>query len=134
MLEIKKGEEAKDKIIDIHADGVINPYIYQWLKEQNQVFAILKYDDDIDDDQFPICYALLHKLDVDPFNEHQNPVLLDYIFTHPLYRRRGYATKLVKKLIKNNSITAFCDSDASSDLFFKCGFKILSDNMTARYP
>ena len=41
MLEIKKGEEAKDKIIDIHADGVINPYIYQWLKEQNQVLRYL---------------------------------------------------------------------------------------------
>jgi len=135
MIETKQGEEAKAKIKNMHGLAchyIINPFIRQWLNEGNQVFCVLKYDNDSDTD-FPVCYALLHKLDYDPCGEHKNPVYLDYIFTHPKFRRQGYARNIVNKLTKNNSITAFCKNDESRDLFIKCNFKI-RNSLLARYP
>jgi hypothetical protein len=131
MIETIYGEEAKNKIKNMHGP-MVNPFIHQWLNEKNQVFSVLKYDKNIDAD-FPVCYALLHKLDYDPCGEHKNPILLDYIYTHPLFRRQGHARNIVNKLTKNNSITACCSSDASSELFSKCNFKIIN-SIIARHP
>ena len=130
MLVIKNGIEAKEFIssLSVFCD---DKWTNLWLKETNPVFCVVKYDST---KTIPICMALLHKMDFDPYKIHENPKLLDYIYTRPEDRRKRYAFHLVNKLIKHNNITAFCGNDDSIELFIKCGFSYHENYHLVRFP
>ena len=127
MLIIKTNQDAKN-IINSFSKLKNDIYVNQWLKETNGVFCVLKFNDNYE----IICFALMHLLDYDPLHLHIKPVYLDYIYTFNKYKRQGYASSLLLKIIKKNTITAFCNNDQSVLLFRKCGFSVI--NNLARFP
>lgn len=126
MINIKEGQHAKNAINNI-SEISSNIFVRQWLKETNGVFCIIYSKNNI-----LLCVALLHSLDYDPLNIHVKPILLDYIYTFNNCRRQGHAYSLLKKIIKKNTITAFCNNDSSVALFEKCGCSVIND--MARFP
>lgn len=135
MLIIEKGSNAKGLIGTIGALND-NKFTKQWMQETNEVFCIVKYVVAEDEStNHVVCVALLHKLDFDPMHLHDKMVLLDYIFTVPEKRRKGFAFSMLKKLKKKNKIIAFCSNDASVDLFKKSDFSYHLDNHSMmRFP
>ena len=125
---IFENSKAKQIIRNIN-ELANNPFIELWLKETYKVFCVIKYDK-----TKPICIALLHKIDFDPlYIFDKPPLLLDYIYTFPEYRRQNYACKLIIKLIQKNKIIGFCFNNESIKLFVKCGFSHNSNDMV-RFP
>jgi len=131
MLVIEKGDKAKQlvkKFIELHNDS----FTQQWLEETYPVFCIIKYDNA---KTHPICIALLHKIDFDSFHIFDKPVLLDYIYTMIKYRKNGFASNLIHKIINKNQIIGFCCNDESTRLFVKNGFSYHPDKQwMVRYP
>ena len=68
--------------------------IENWLNERDALFAKL-YNKEANT---IISFALIHKLDFDPFNKHNKPSYIDFIFTIPEFRRTGAALELLKQL------------------------------------
>jgi GNAT superfamily N-acetyltransferase len=115
MLIFEKSNKAKQIIQNIQ-ELSNNPFIQLWLKETYEVFCVIKYHN-----TNPICIAVLHKIDFDPLHKfNKPPLLLDYIYTFPEYRRHNYAYKLIINLIQKNKIIGFCCNDESIKLFVKC--------------
>ena len=129
MLIFEKSNTAKQIIQNIQ-ELSSNPFIQLWLKETYEVFCVIKYHN-----TKPTCIAVLHKIDFDPLHKfNKPPLLLDYIYTFPEYRRQNYAYKLIINLIQKNKIIGFCCNDESIKLFVKCGFSYHSDNEMVRFP
>lgn len=126
MIEIKHGQIAKNFINNI-SEFSSNIFVNQWIQEINDVFCIINSKNGE-----LICIALFHKLDYDPLHTQIKPLLLDYIYTFEPYRCRGYARSMLNKIIKKNTITAFCNNDSSISLFKKCGCSVI--NGMARFP
>jgi hypothetical protein len=42
-----------------------------------------------------LSFAILSKMDFDPWNKHKDPWTLNFIYTFAKYRKRGYAKKLL---------------------------------------
>ena len=73
-----------------------------------------------------VAFAILHKMDFDPFNIFKNPYLLDLIYVFEQYRRKGYAMKILEKLKDNKEeLTMFCSNEASINLFKKAGYNYM---------
>ena len=71
-----------------------------------------------------VCFALIHKLDFDPYNKHKNPSYIDFIFTIPKFRRSGAALELLKQLSNVKlELTASVDISESLKLFNKAGYR-----------
>jgi hypothetical protein len=125
------GTEAKRFIYNL-IDLKDNPFIQQWLQETYPVFCVIKYNEE---NTYPVCFALLHKMDFDPLNIFDKPVLLDYIYTMPKCRRNMHAYKLLIRIIKKNKVIGFCCNDESEKLFIKCGFSYHPNNQfMVRFP
>jgi GNAT superfamily N-acetyltransferase len=92
--------------------------IHSWALEVNK--KIRYY---IDKDNNIKAFILLHLTDYDPLGYHTNPHVLDYIYTYPEYRKKGYAVGLIQYIVNEKlECTAFCDNNASVKLFEECGF------------
>ena len=96
--------------------------IKNWLNEKNVLFARL-YDKDT---TTIICFALIHKLDFDPFKKHKRPSYIDFIFTVPKYRRSGAALELLKQLSNVKlELTTSVNIPESLKLFNKANYKFM---------
>jgi GNAT superfamily N-acetyltransferase len=94
--------------------------VLNWLNEKDALFARL-YDKDTND---IICFALVHKLDFDPYRKHKRPSYIDFIFTIPKFRRNGAASNLLKQLLNTKlELTASVNISESLKLFNKANFK-----------
>ena len=94
--------------------------IDKWLTEKEALFAKL-YDKE---GNSIICFALIHKLDFDPYNKHKRPSYIDFIFTIPEFRRSGAALELLKQLRNVKlELTASVNIPESLKLFNKAGYK-----------
>lgn len=113
-------EEAKSLIRD-NFSSFKDSFVSQWLNEDYQVscFFVGKMKE-------VKCIALIRECDNDPFGDHKNPKLLNYIFTKPEYRSRGFALKLLKHLIEKKLEITLFTSPAEHKLFLKSGFSIHS--------
>lgn len=136
MAQYENGITAKKRVIELVKKGFFsksNDHVSRWLDETYQVFCLIKCNRS---SKKEICVALLHKIDFDPLGIHSPPpMLLDYIQTSSKYQKMGFAQELIRKLVKNNKIIAFCANDASSQLFTKCGFSYHPDNnWMVRFP
>ena len=133
MFIIEKGHAAKQAIRKIGIKQ--NAHIQQWLDETYDVMCIIKKENK-DATAKVACFVLLRKMDFDPLHEFPHPLLLNFIFTLHSFRRKGHASTLLKKLVKNNKIVAFCSSAESESLFRKCGFSVSGriDQWMARHP
>ena len=130
-IVILKNDDAKKHVMSMEMMKY-NKYVELWLKETNMTMCIIlcKCKTNL---ETTISFALLHKMDFDPVSYHVNPILMDYIYTFNSYRNNGYASILIKKIKKNNQVTAFCNSLQSEHLFAKNGYNV-SENGSARYP
>jgi hypothetical protein len=131
MIITKTGSDAKQFVVGISElfDDII---VKGWLSETDPTFCIIKYNNKV-----PVCIALLHKIEYDVLGIFENPVVLDYIYTMIVYRKNGYAYKLLKKLTKNNQIIGFSSNDEAHNLFMKChfGFRPIDDELAmVRFP
>ena len=54
-----------------------------------------------------VGFALLHKTNMDPLGEHQEPYVLDLIFVVSQHRRRRVAHGLLQHVIDRHSVTSF---------------------------
>ena len=108
-----------------------NAFTQLWLNETYPVFCVIKYDRT---HTYPICLALLHKIDFDPLHIFDNPKLLDYIYTLKEYRHNGHASYLLRKITKNNQVIGFCCNDEGVRMFVKNGFSHDPNNEMVRYP
>jgi RimJ/RimL family protein N-acetyltransferase len=66
--------------------------------------------------------ACLSNNDFDPLGIHTKPYTLDFIYTVPKYRRNNLSCDMLLHLKTREELTAFCDNDASENLFMKAGF------------
>lgn len=73
-----------------------------------------------------ISFAICHKVDYDPFNNHIIPSCLDFIYTFTKYRRNGYALKLLECMLRCKlELTAFTTNKISKKFFKKAGFMLM---------
>ena len=94
--------------------------INTWLEEKDALFAKL-YDKE---STKIVCFALIHKLDFDPYNKHKRPSYIDFIFTTPKFRRSGAALELLKQLSNVKlELTASVNTPESLKLFNKACYK-----------
>ncbi len=73
-----------------------------------------------------ISFALLSRMDFDPFEKHKNPWCLNFIFTIQESRNKGYAKNLLYRLrLYNKEVTVFVDKDniSSKRLFISNGYR-----------
>jgi len=111
-LEVKKAKEIIKKLNTLYN----NDHIIQWYNEKKVKAYILLEDNIIK------AFALLHKIDFDPYKKQYNPYIIDYIYTFEQYRNMGYCSKLLNHIKIDNEIIAFCSNDISSNLFEKVGY------------
>jgi predicted acetyltransferase len=94
--------------------------IEKWINERDALCAKL-YDKEANT---IISFALIHKLDFDPYNKHNKPSYIDFIFTIPEFRRTGAALELLKQLrTVQLQATTSVNIPESLKLFNKAGYK-----------
>ncbi|XP_050516912.1 uncharacterized protein LOC126891694 [Diabrotica virgifera virgifera] len=127
-IELFRGPSAFRKIKQLNVNDI---HINQWMTN-TKVTCYILYVSGV-----PASFALLSKRDFDPLGKHDVPRVLDYVYTLPNHRRRGYACKLIHHIKKNNEFTTFCSNDESERLFFKCkciNHGLMNYNVMFRYP
>lgn len=105
--------------------------INQWYVDQQPSCYIL-YEDDK-----PVTFALMSKMDFDPLNKHSRPKTLNYIYTMDEHRGKGYGAILVNHIKDHEQFSAFCSNEASENLFKKCNcinYGEMCFNTMYRYP
>lgn len=130
MLVTQSGNLAKQTIREV-SELRDNPFTQLWLNETYPVFCVIRYDTT---NTYPLCLALLHKVDFDPLRIFEKPLLLDYIYTPKKYRNNGHASYLVRKITKKNKIIGFCCNEEAVNMFIKNGFSYDPQNEMVRYP
>jgi Acetyltransferase (GNAT) family. len=113
--------------LNIRDDVLIN----QWYLDK-QPSCYIHYED-----EKPVSFALLSKMNFDPFNKHSNPKTLNYIYRLEAHRRKGHATALVDHVKEREQFSAFCSNETSENLFKKCKCKNYGEmycNVMYRYP
>lgn len=138
MIKLLINKNAKKHIKKISIDSEDESFIMfseRWLSEIRIVKCYSMYiNEEI------VCVALLSKCDFDPIKKHDNPYILDYIFTFPKHRRKKYAHLMLTHIKECCQVTAFCDNDESVNLFENSGFIRNTENVmykllpTFRYP
>lgn len=94
-----------------------NEIVKQWLGETGDTKCYY-----MGDDNEIFSFVLVHDIDFDPYNKHDKPFVIDYIFTFPSHRRKGYAMQLLCYLKKIFQVTAFCENLESDKLFKKANY------------
>jgi len=136
-MEIKLliNKTAKKTITTItkEINGINKDLITGWLNEKNNVKCFMLYEDNIIKG-----FALLSKCNYDPLNVHNNPYVLNLIYTFQQYRRNNVAYALLTHIKLTNCITAFCSNEASINLFRKAEYVLTEYDKcpipTFRYP
>ena len=94
------------------------PLLFRWVREDETImFVKLHSNDDV------ASFAILHKVDYDPYEKHKVPHVLDYIYTYEQYRNKGHAQSLINRRKQQYEFTAFCSSDLSRHVFHQCGLE-----------
>jgi hypothetical protein len=117
-IKITENQISKDFVNtnENFKDLLKDPFILEWLGENNVKLYLLCENDILK------SFAMSTKLSKDPLKSHINPIYLNYIYTFPEYRRRGYAYFLASELKKTENITVFCTDDISQNLFKKADY------------
>lgn len=92
-------------------------FIERWLNEGRMVKCYVVCNED---DIKTIC--LLSKCDFDPYKKHDNPYILDFIYTFDEHRRQNIAYNLLLHIKTRDQITSFCSNDESENLFKKAEY------------
>ncbi|KAB0790555.1 hypothetical protein PPYR_15051 [Photinus pyralis] len=127
-IRLFRGKEAVKEIKRLKIDDV---FLYQWYIDQG-VYCYIRYLN-----SKPAAFALISRMNFDPLDIHKNPKMLNYVYTLPEYRRRGYATELVTHIIGVTEFSAFCSNEESEKLFEKCNCTnhgIVNNAVMFRYP
>ena len=121
------GNKAKKTIQSISELNNIK-YVNGWLEESATCKCFIKFIDGK-----IVSIALLRKMDFDPYGDHINPYLINYIHTMKDYRRLGYMNDLLIHIKSRNQITSACENTASLNAFLKAGYKnVGKDSMFGR--
>lgn len=103
-------------------------YLESWSKESPGTVEIAYVRNDNEE---VMSFALLHKIEHDPYGKHKEPYLMDFIYTQPVHRRSGYASDLLSKLDDlGYQITAICNSMDSRDFFIAHGYQYVDTVMS----
>lgn len=98
---------------------LIKWWLYNEIDDRTRMYYI------VDDVNGEICsIALLTKMVFDPRCIHTNPWRLDYIYTKPQYRRRGYGGRLASYIGKHEEVSAQCYSAGVFQMFLKAGYRL----------
>jgi len=107
----------------INSNEIAFAYCTQFVEEDNKYFV--KCYTLEDKDKEIISFALLRECDFDPYatSKHKQikPFVLYYIYTFEKYRRQNHAHQLLKNVTEE--ITAFCNCEASKNLFKKANYE-----------
>ena len=125
-IKVLNNDMAK-KTIKLLSDTVYDyhkMHIEQWLNETSCVKCFV-----LCENKTIKSFALLHKCDYDPFNIHDKPYTLDFIYTFAQYRQQNFAYKLLLYIKNTNCVTAFCNNEKSVGLFKKAGYILFDDNI-----
>lgn len=113
-IKIIKINDCKIFIESIGLSGMV---VAGWLEEQVKVEC------------YGLCLGtkivtivLLSKCEYDPYKTHDDPYTINYIYTYPKYRRKGFACEILRRLKTIKELTAFCDNDESEMLFKKAEY------------
>ncbi len=113
-----------------HAAGLVDTYasflsddrerIETWKCERQRFLLILESTEGT-----VLCVALIHRIPCDPWGNHDNPYVLDYITTPEYMRRRGCATRLLRLLGLTYMCqqTVICSNDDEAVLFRRAGYR-----------
>lgn len=93
-----------------------NEIVKEWLETDDTKCYYVGDDDNI------FSFVLIHGIDYDPYGKYDNPYVIDYVFTFPNYRRKGYAMQLLSYLKSLFQVTAFCENLESEKLFKKANY------------
>lgn len=88
-----------------------------WLAEKVSVKAYCLFGDN----ENLLSIALMSKCDYDPLGLQANPMVINYIYTLPQERRKGYSSILLNHIKSKEEFTAFVSSPESEALFHKNG-------------
>lgn len=105
--------------VDSNLSSVLAACVSQWYQgpATNRIYFIK------DDRQEVIAYALLSKMDFDPVGEHENPRMIELVYTVPSRRREGLANVLLTHIIGQSGGFSTCPSNSASEkLLTKVGF------------
>lgn len=73
-----------------------------------------------------VAFAVCHKVDYDPYNNHNIPSCLDFIYVIKTHRNKGLGLKVLKFLIYSKlELTAFVTDKSKQKFFKKAGFKLM---------
>lgn len=125
-MEIKlfTNQNAKNymiKVIKIKMKTELEPEFFinakNWLDEINEVkcYALCNCDK-------IVTLILLSKCNFDPYEQHEVPFTLNYIYTFPEFRRKNFACKMLLYVKKKEQMTAYCSNEESENLFKKAEF------------
>lgn len=133
-IVFKKGSSAR-----LHVRREILPklsrydrkYVRAWLNESSPVSCYIMGSSG---------FALLHRVDHDPYNQHANPKILDFAFVFDKDKSKilgGDKDNLLIKMLvhvrQENDVTALAGRGVSMQTFEKAGYKIINQFL-ARAP
>jgi hypothetical protein len=121
-MEIYTNQDAKSVVSQFTIDKNEQFLVFQW-KNEDEVLLYTTYE----------SFALLHKVEHDPYYKQKQPYVLDLIYTTPEFRKQNHATIIVNKLKEDLEFTAFSSNYASECLFRKLGLTEYF-NRTFRWP
>ena len=93
-------------------------YMQSWASETHtRAFAVME-------NSKIVSLALIHLVDFNPVHPSRAaPWVIDFIVTHPEYRRRGFAQTLVEEMkIHTSDLVAITCNAASDELFVNAAF------------
>lgn len=92
-------------------------YFNSWLAETVIVKAYCLFGDN----GCLLSIALMSKCEYDPLDRQTNPMIINYIYTLPQQRRKGYGSILLNHMKSREEFTAFTCSPESEGIFSKNG-------------
>ena len=114
-IETKRGNQAKTIIKKLK---IKNMFIAQWLDIKFGISCIILTDNGIIK-----SFALISKMDFDPYKTQSRPHLINFIYTLPEYRNNNFGYEILSYISKNIECTAVCNNDISISLFERAGYK-----------
>jgi hypothetical protein len=97
-------------------NAIAGSIIKQWAQEKDRHAFYSRNEEGM------LGFVLLHMTDMDPYSEHTNPWVLDYIYVVKNYRRKHIASTLVAKAKEGRGVTAIVNTKEGLLLLRKCGF------------
>jgi GNAT superfamily N-acetyltransferase len=109
--------QLRDELTQSEKDIVLSAY-----REDNVITTTIE-DNETNE---LIAFAVHHKVDFDPYNNHTTPFCLDFIYTFKKYRKQGFGLALLKFFIQYKiELTAFITDKLKQKFFKKGGFILM---------